>query len=105
MIPASQGCPAVRLWRAKAAPYSAIDASRGPGVTGSGCGDPLHALVARRWSPAVGSAVSPGLIGFAGAVVSATGLSLRSPRAVKIFFRDAGLRVPASPALSFLFAR
>ena len=43
-----------------------------------------------RRSPAAGPVAYPGLFSLAGAVGSATGLSLRSPRAVKIFFRDAG---------------
>jgi hypothetical protein len=34
--------------------------------------------------------VYSGLFSLAGAVRSATGLSLRSPQTVKIFFRDAG---------------
>jgi len=34
----------------------------------------------------------PGLISFAAAAGTATGLSLRSPRTVKIFFRDAGTK-------------
>jgi hypothetical protein len=47
----------------------------------------------------------PGLFSLAGAVGSATGLSLRSPRAVKIFFRDAGgFGAGEAGALSF-FAR
>jgi hypothetical protein len=45
-----------------------------------------------------------GLFSLAGAVGSATGLSLRSPRTVKIFFRDAGN--PAGFAgTAFSFAR
>jgi hypothetical protein len=47
----------------------------------------------------------PGLISFAGAVGTATGLSLRSPRTVKIFFRDAGTTVPAAPAMALFLAR
>ena len=47
----------------------------------------------------------PGLFSLAGAVGSATGLSLRSPRAVKIFFRAAGtFRAGYAGAASF-FAR
>ena len=41
-------------------------------------------------SPAAGPMVYPGLFSLAGAVGSATGLSLRSPQTAKIFFRDAG---------------
>jgi len=44
--------------------------------------------------------VYPGLFSLAGAVGSATGLSLRSLRTPKIFSRAAGLLlVPASPPL------
>ena len=50
-------------------------------------------------SPAAGPAAYSGLFSLAGAVGSATGLSLRSPRTVKIFFRDAG-NPPAAPAQS-----
>ena len=42
--------------------------------------------VALRRSPVAGSTAYPGLISLAGAVGSATGLSLRSPRPFKIFF-------------------
>ena len=52
-------------------------------------------------SPAAGPVVYSGLFSLAGAVGSATGLSLRSPRAVKIFFRDAGN--PAGCAGTVLF--
>jgi hypothetical protein len=45
--------------------------------------------VPRRRSPVVGHGVSR-LLSFAGAVGNSTGLSLRSPRPPKIFFRDAG---------------
>jgi hypothetical protein len=41
-------------------------------------------------SPAAGPVAYSGELSLAGAVGSATGLSLRSPRAVKIFFRAAG---------------
>jgi hypothetical protein len=41
-------------------------------------------------SPAAEPVAYSGLFSLAGAVGSATGLSLRSPRTVKIFFRDAG---------------
>ena len=54
--------------------------------------------------PGGGVAAHPGLISLAGAVGSATGLSLRSLRAFKIFFRAAGDLQPAAPALPF-FAR
>jgi len=49
-------------------------------------------------SPVAGSAAHSDLFSLAGAVGSATGLSLRSPQAFKIFFRAAGRLVPASPA-------
>ena len=65
---------------------------------------PMPGVLLRR-SPAAGPAAYPGLFSLAGAVGNATGLPLRSPRAVKIFFRAAGtFRAGYAGAASF-FAR
>jgi len=58
-----------------------------------------------RRSPVAGPAAYPGLFSLAGAVGSATGLSLRSPRAVKIFFRAAGTLGAGSAGTVLFFAR
>jgi hypothetical protein len=65
---------------------------------------PVPGVLLRR-PPAAEPVVYPGEFSLAGAVGRATGLSLRSPRTVKIFFRDAGgFGAGEAGALSF-FAR